>query len=315
MAKQERCLSKVNDTSKNFFIWASGHITWTVYDVDVIHSCDAFYSGDCKWKLYFYPNEGLYLCLISSKLDGEEVEFKCECSLNNSSKCTKFKGKLEKNYGYLIDPDNIYESGVTFNVKVSHLVKDSFLEVSSPEIKIARDLALMFNKQILCDVTLFSADKVFITKAHKNILAIRSSTFAIMIENLDNLNEIILLDSDVSVILAMIRFMYSGYVRILGTNFCVELLRAAEKYCMDDLITVCVNYLITQIDSSNAQDLLLLANEYSYETLERNVIDYIEENPELFRTKKQYQKIKTHNPDLLVELLRKSGTYKKKIKA
>ncbi|GBM38726.1 Speckle-type POZ protein-like B [Araneus ventricosus] len=113
--------------------------------------------------------------------------------------------------------------------------------------------------------------------AHKIILSARSPVFAAMFANPmkeSRENEVDITDVDVSVLRALLVYMYTGKTSDLTSTSAADLLLAAEKYQLRDLKTVCSHYMMLTVSFQNVWSLLVLGDLLS-EDLKSFAVDYI----------------------------------------
>ena len=120
-------------------------------------------------------------------------------------------------------------------------------------------------------------------KAHKNILATRSSYFAAMFnhptkENLSNQIEID--DVDPDVFHEILRFIYTGRVSLSAMRkMSVRILAVADKYLLDQLKRECEYILTSRLNTPNCVQLLLTDKHHSAFYLRKFAVDFLEEFP------------------------------------
>ncbi|KAG8192305.1 hypothetical protein JTE90_002127 [Oedothorax gibbosus] len=112
------------------------------------------------------------------------------------------------------------------------------------------DLQHLYTTQMFSDFTLKVGDEEL--KVHKLILCARSSVFNIMLncdikENRTNCLEIT--DFDTSIVKTMIHYIYCGQVQDFSSEFNIKLYSIADKYNLQDLKDICVDYILENPDS------------------------------------------------------------------
>ncbi|XP_064459369.1 speckle-type POZ protein-like [Ornithodoros turicata] len=114
-------------------------------------------------------------------------------------------------------------------------------------------------------------------RVHKAILAARSPVFMAMLESpsKESLeNKMTIEDLRPDVVEQMLAFMYSGTAPEID-SMAEELLRAADKYQLPFLKTICAQHMKSKLSVKTAADLLLLADTYSVPELKTSVLSFI----------------------------------------
>lgn len=108
-------------------------------------------------------------------------------------------------------------------------------------------------------------------RAHKVILASRSSVFATMFSrnNYKEASNSVVNVYDVSFVTAqqLIHFIYCGNVRHLNQESAMHLLYAAEKYDIEDLKNICVRYLSSHLTHDTAAHVEAIADSFNLHRL------------------------------------------------
>ena len=136
------------------------------------------------------------------------------------------------------------------------------------ERTLANDLRRMLNAERGSDITLVANDGEEFP-AHSLILASRSPVFAAMFEHemKEKQEKRVIIDEMSSEVVAcLLEFMYTDSV----TNFTTlapELLPAAHKYDISRMKTMCEEALLSELNTENAAELLLLAELYEADQL------------------------------------------------
>ncbi|GFQ82183.1 TD and POZ domain-containing protein 5 [Trichonephila clavata] len=99
--------------------------------------------------------------------------------------------------------------------------------------------------------------------AHKNILSTRSPVFRAMFSNKmteTRDNEVNITDIDAPVLQAMLTYVYTGQTGNLSYNLAGDLLFAADKYELEGLKIVMIEYLKSNVSVENVLQLLVLGD-------------------------------------------------------
>ncbi|GFY69482.1 TD and POZ domain-containing protein 4 [Trichonephila inaurata madagascariensis] len=123
---------------------------------------------------------------------------------------------------------------------------------------LSKEFGTLCNNETYSDLVLkIGNENLFV---HKCILSARSCVFANMFkhnlkENLTNCLEIN--DLSPEVVKAMINYIYSGKIEDLNLEMAIQLYPAAEKYDIQDLKKICVNFIVSHLTEENVCDILL----------------------------------------------------------
>ncbi|GFU99278.1 speckle-type POZ protein B [Trichonephila clavipes] len=140
---------------------------------------------------------------------------------------------------------------------------------------LSMDLKLMLNSSLLTDINLLVGSDV--VRAHKLILSARSPVFAKMIKSgmLEQQKSVIhIADFDMPVLKSLINFMYTGVFDKDFDDVC-SLYYAAHKHQVSSLEKTCRQHLLSNMEISNACELLMLADRHSDQDFKSSVIDFI----------------------------------------
>ncbi|KAG8192296.1 hypothetical protein JTE90_002119 [Oedothorax gibbosus] len=155
----------------------------------------------------------------------------------------------------LVQPNDTLTIVYEFNISVidasivSELTQDSTSVFKNPD-SLMDDLQHLYTNQMFSDFTIKVGDEEL--KCHKNILCARSSVFntmltTVMKENLTNCLEIT--DFDRSIVKTMIHYIYCGQVQDFSPELSIKLYSIADKYNLQDLKDICVEYILENPDS------------------------------------------------------------------
>ena len=138
----------------------------------------------------------------------------------------------------------------------------------------------------------------------------RSPVFSAMFDNqmLESQTNIVnIKDFDDSVFEILLKFLYTGKVAQLNRDRCPQLLMAADKYQLNDLKTICGQYLYSNLNNDNAIQALVLADALNDHKLKSRSLDYIKNNiKELIKTNDWKQLIESDSSkieDLLLHCI------------
>ncbi|XP_058803623.1 protein roadkill-like [Phymastichus coffea] len=131
-----------------------------------------------------------------------------------------------------------------------------------------------------CDVTLIVKveNKFKYLHAHINVLSKTSKVFAELFAKRSDLGKaqkaVVVEGFKHEVIVEMLRFLYTGEVQNME-NMAQEILLAARRYGILDLIDVCDDFLYQNLSGDNASAYLDLANNHKLVSLKQNAEDLI----------------------------------------
>ncbi|KAJ8673306.1 hypothetical protein QAD02_004568 [Eretmocerus hayati] len=164
-------------------------------------------------------------------------------------------------------------------------------DVETDPEELQNPLVKMLNSSIL-EKKLNKYEQLFETKAysdvkfimqgreihgHKSIIASQSPVLAAMFESKMkecNDNVVDIADISYNVMYELLRFIYAGKVKEIE-NVAVELLIASEKYMIEELKTLCENYLSSILSSKNVVQYLNLAELHNASLLKDKGINFI----------------------------------------
>lgn len=87
--------------------------------------------------------------------------------------------------------------------------------------------------------------------------------------------------------------------QVIG-GICLE---AADKYQIPDLKAICETYVLSEINVSNAMDVLLHAQVHSANEVKKQAMDFIWKNSSEFMEPEQYEHLLKTRPELLRDLV------------
>ncbi|KAF8770921.1 TD and POZ domain-containing protein 1 [Argiope bruennichi] len=167
----------------------------------------------------------------------------------------------------------------SFDLKPTNPVKQNVKDPKQhflPNRVLIDDLKTLYNKSILSDIKLKTATGTF--HAHKNILSVRSPVFQEMFKS--NMKEKIeeyinIEDLTDDTVKKMLLYIYTGEIGNLNWESASKLYVAADKYEIITLKNECSSYLKSNLCSTNACDLLLLADLHGDKDFKSFVQDFI----------------------------------------
>ncbi|ESO09403.1 hypothetical protein HELRODRAFT_168385 [Helobdella robusta] len=144
--------------------------------------------------------------------------------------------------------------------------------------KVLRNLYKNFENGSFCDLTIVCKDASF--KVHKLVLASSCDFFSSMFQfnfNENKSNTIDLSHSKASIIRAVIKFVYTGSVKLTEDNV-QDLLIVADQYGLSDLFKICTKFLEKNIYASNVIGMHMLAEQLNCINLKNHSFKYMKNN-------------------------------------
>ncbi|XP_060083780.1 BTB/POZ domain-containing protein 6-like [Ylistrum balloti] len=157
---------------------------------------------------------------------------------------------------------------------------------SSPELdwqcnkSLVQCLEYLFTSGLACDVTFIVGECRTRISAHRTILVCRSPVFYAMLEgSLAEKGEIIIPDISKKSFSLLLGYLYTDEIQLTVTTV-MSVLSAARKYCVDQLVKICEEFLKSNISVENA--CLLLEQSYMFmeEKLETDCLRFIHDSRE-----------------------------------
>lgn len=138
----------------------------------------------------------------------------------------------------------------------------------------------MFEHQIGCDVT-FCLDDDKKVAAHKFILINKSAVFEAMfcgsLAEKTGTKVIKIPDIEVDIFMSFLKFLYISEVD-LNDNNTLPILYVARKYCVEDLVSICADFLRAKMTPETVCEIMEQAHTYDIEDLKNMCLEYIFEN-------------------------------------
>ncbi|GBM70062.1 Protein roadkill [Araneus ventricosus] len=166
------------------------------------------------------------------------------------------------------------------------------------------DFKALYNDQFLTDVVLKTSTKSF--PAHKNVLCARSSVFRAMLTSdmkEKNTDCIKVDDLENETVHRLLLFMYSDNLEELQWESALKLYYAGDKYAIEKLKILCSSFLVENLCTSTASELLLLADTHSDTDLKKFVEDFILEHEKEVFGSDEWEKLIETNPQLVIKTM------------
>ncbi|XP_054713863.1 speckle-type POZ protein B-like [Uloborus diversus] len=263
--------------------------------------CSDSSEGGGSWRLRLYPKGepstqdyiGLYaictmwrdiavkcdVCVVDvNNQEDHRASFECKMT-SDSYGFSKFLKRTDLDDGLLPDGRLTIRCYLT----VMHLNSSrqttgrSTMAYRHPNATLSKDFANLLEEKIFTDVVLTVDDRKF--SVHKSVLAARSPVFRAMFSHPmreSEQNIVVIDDTSEKVLGEVLYFIYSGKVSEgLTVNLALDLLQAADKYCLLDLKATCCSFLKQNLTESSVFDIVTVADLHSMDDLKLACIDFI----------------------------------------
>ena len=163
------------------------------------------------------------------------------------------------------------------------------------------DIGQVFESEKFSDIKLNANNEIF--HAHKIVLASRSPVFAAMFDHemLEKVEgSVIIEDIDKKVFKEVLRYIYTGQALNLEETV-FGLLSAADKYDLNELMTLGANYLCNHLTSKNVSDVLILADAHCSGKLKAVAIKFINTHAESVIVTSGYQSLLNDHLHLIAD--------------
>ncbi|GFU42630.1 BTB and MATH domain-containing protein 43 [Nephila pilipes] len=169
---------------------------------------------------------------------------------------------------------------------------------------LSSDLISLYNNKTLCNVILETETKTF--SAHEIVLCARSPVFKSMLTG--GLKEaeskhIEIKDLEDETVDKMLYFLYTDSLQDLQWDTALNLYYAADKYDIQLLKVKCVSFLKSELSTSNASQVLILADMHRDSFLKSAALDYILLHDQEIFGSNAWEDLSKSNPQLLVETM------------
>ena len=209
----------------------------------------------------------------------------------------------------------LYNGALTVQVKGTFMLLNNpiasvWKEVLPQETSINKKLKLMYDEQLFTDIQIKVGGETF--NAHRGVLASHSSVFRRMFEvKMRERRERVVEISDVEpdVMSELLAFFYTGSAPNMKM-LAKDLLLAADKYDVPDLVSQCDRELKTNLTPSNAAEVMLLASTLqldSSQSLKKSCLNYIKHNSAVVYESESWKKLKATSLELAVEVMEATG--------
>ncbi|KAH3886664.1 BTB/POZ domain-containing protein 6-B-like [Dreissena polymorpha] len=139
----------------------------------------------------------------------------------------------------------------------------------------------MWEERVGCDVTFAVGDGTKVS-AHKFVLISRSAVFEAMFcgslaEKTSGARIIEIPDVEEDIFMKFLRFLYVSELDLTELNT-LPMLYVARKYCVEDLVKICADYLHERMTPDTVCEILEQAHTYDIDDLKEMCLQYVYEN-------------------------------------
>ncbi|KAF8777218.1 Speckle-type POZ protein like [Argiope bruennichi] len=166
------------------------------------------------------------------------------------------------------------------------------------------DLKEIYNNLFLTDIELKTETKSF--PAHKFVLCARSSVSKAMLTvdmKEKSRNCIQMEDIENDTVQELLLFLYSDNLENLQWESAIKLYYVGDKYAIEKLKMLCSSFLIDNLSTSNATELLLLADSHNDLDLKTFVEDFILEHDQEVFGSDEWENLIEINPLLVIKTM------------
>lgn len=158
--------------------------------------------------------------------------------------------------------------------------KLDFSPVTEQPVKLGDQLSEAFTSGEFSDVTLVCGDKQF--PCHKFVLSARSDVFKAMFSHENTkegqTNTVEITDTEPDTLEQLLRYLYSDKLDCDMPNLASSLMRAADKYNIPRLKSLCEEAICNNIEVTNAAEILVLAHMHEASNLKAMATNFIMNN-------------------------------------
>jgi len=179
------------------------------------------------------------------------------------------------------------------------LVKDLTIDAG----KLSQDLETAYMNKELTDVQLQCGDKTF--DCHQFMLSARSPVFRAMFQadmREKETKKVDLVDLDPVVVAEMLHFIYTGETNKMK-ELAEELLAVADRYQIENLQTLCEEFLCSMLKVDNCIELLVKGDLHYAKNLKRSSLKFISRNRDSFSKSRDWKDTLKNYPELMVEVI------------
>lgn len=181
-------------------------------------------------------------------------------------------------------------------------VKVLFYHQDKSIVQVLRNYNKFLENECFSDVRFVFGDIEIL--AHKQILSENNSAFAEIFKSCVKSDRVEINDVDSDIFKKLLQFVYHGKVYTSDLDDLLELVVAADKYCVTNLVNICEDLIAKNLTTENVVDVFVVASSVNAESLKIKCMTYIFKNNRLVVETDGYKNlIETRRADLLSEIL------------
>jgi hypothetical protein len=170
---------------------------------------------------------------------------------------------------------------------------------------LVQDVQKLFSNRDFSDVTIVCGTEEEQFKCHKAILAIRSKVFCAMfnmhVESSENQTGVVKVDDiKAKTMKSLLKYIYKNQVEPEDVDG--DLLMAADKYDLQDLVSQCKNKLVYTLSTENIFGILMASRMLDLNDINKLAMKWIRQHANDIQDGDQWNKLKIENPDLAKEV-------------
>jgi hypothetical protein len=117
-------------------------------------------------------------------------------------------------------------------------------------------------------------------KAHKSQLAIASDVFEKMFFGEFSVPDVIEVeDIEADIFTELLNYIYARQIMSLTYSNAFDVLYAAKKYMIDDLLDICSEFIVNCVDENNCLDIFIKTEHFDIAVIEKKCFEFICDNP------------------------------------
>mmetsp|Transcript_85953 Transcript_85953/g.152277 ORF Transcript_85953/g.152277 Transcript_85953/m.152277 type:complete len:384 (+) Transcript_85953:64-1215(+) len=213
----------------------------------------------------------------------------------------------------VLNSDNgwLHNGKLKIHCKLSLMLGDqtSTAEATKPntQLEVCNDLGALFASQAHTDVIFNVSGKEI--RAHSQVLIARSPVFAAMFSlpmRESQGRHVSVEDLDGEAMNSMVQFLYSGNIKpelLTNDPLTIDIMKAAHRYQVNSLLTMCVQALSTRLNIETVCDWLQIADMIACSSFKTACLDFIRSHIADVQATESYGVLTSKCPALLAEIL------------
>ncbi|GIX66721.1 TD and POZ domain-containing protein 3 [Caerostris extrusa] len=160
---------------------------------------------------------------------------------------------------------------------------------------------LYLNKQFADTIILCEDREICV---HKTVLSARSDYFKMLCSGKGLANDALNLSEIKSTTMeAILYYLYTGQTLVLSYNLALNMISAAKKLILDELLEILVSYLIANITVENVTEILQRSDELQHESLKYACLKFVNSQHSEVVNSQKWQQMIANNPRIAGEVL------------